>query len=156
MVDDTHDLMSSSCLMPVFQMAPCLAATVNWCSFFFVYIDIKMNVICEIRMLPSPSEHLLSGEYYWHRAHGLLSHKYVIKSLTACFPSSQSIAVAKGNIWCAEISQHWLLQVLQESLPEQQHGWMKAAEYNKECHFLHLSVLSSKKLGYHLPSQMVW
>lgn len=75
--------------MPVFQMALCLAATANWCSFFFVYVYIKIHVVREIWVLPSLTENLLSLEYYWHQAFGFLSHisqlshKYFIKSLTA-------------------------------------------------------------------------
>lgn len=101
--------------MPVFQMAPCLAATAKWCSFFFVYIYIKIHVVCEICVLPSLSESLLSVEYYWHHAFGFLSHisqlshKYFIKSLTASifFPSSQSTRRWWRRGTCAEIFHFW-------------------------------------------------
>lgn len=97
--------------MPVFQMAQCLAATANWCSFFFVYVYIKIHVVREIWVLPSLTENLLSVEYYWHQAFGFLSHisqlshKYFIKSLTAYifFHSSQSTLRWSRRGTCAEI-----------------------------------------------------
>lgn len=49
--------------MPVFQMALCLAAILNWCSFFFVYIYIKIHVVGEICVSPSLSEYHLSAEH---------------------------------------------------------------------------------------------
>lgn len=89
----------------VFQLASCLSSRWHraWrpqqfgVLFFFVYVHIKIHVVCEIRAI-SQRENILSAGYYWHHAVGILAHtselphKYFIKSPTSSFffISSQS------------------------------------------------------------------
>lgn len=154
--------------MPVFQMAPCLPATANWCSFSFVYVGIKIHVFCETCVLPSLSESFISIEYYWHHAFGLLfhisqlSHKYLIKSLTATFfidflllPLNLKhfeVVAKRGTMATIEFTSGWshvMVHYLSSNTDKLE--LLNTTRRDISC----ISALW-KNVGYHLPPQMVW